>query len=102
METKSYGSYGDSEPSDPFSLPPGCSSSLSVPSVPSDCSAPTNIHKSNNLKKRNRQPAFKNWNGVLNNPTLEGSSYLKGWYEEAKPTYVCGQLEKGEEGTLHI
>lgn len=38
----------------------------------------------------------------MNNPTEFGSEYLEKFWSESKATYVCGQLEKGEEGTLHL
>lgn len=43
-----------------------------------------------------------NWLGTLNNPdTTECEAYLKAW-KDSGATYVNGQLEKGEEGTVHI
>ncbi len=43
-----------------------------------------------------------NWLGTLNNPdTTVCEAYLKAW-KDSGATYVNGQLEKGEEGTVHI
>lgn len=45
----------------------------------------------------------RNWIGTLNNPVVETEVFLKKMFEEFKgTTYVCGQLEKGENGTPHI
>jgi len=43
-----------------------------------------------------------NWLCTLNNPTVTPQDYLEAWFTKAKATYVCGQLEKGKEGTPHI
>lgn len=41
--------------------------------------------------------------GTLNNPDLTVvEDYLKLWHTKAGAVYVCGQLERGEEGTPHI
>lgn len=46
----------------------------------------------------------RNWLCTLNNPALDGlyKEYLEKWKTEAKARYVCGQLEKGAEGTVHL
>lgn len=44
----------------------------------------------------------RNWMGVLNNPTLSAEEFIKELYQNGKINYICGQLEKGTEGTLHI
>jgi len=46
--------------------------------------------------------AQRNWLCTLNNPEASGETYLKGLYEHTGATYVCGQLEKGSEGTPHL
>jgi len=38
----------------------------------------------------------------LNNPSVPPKDYLENWFTIGKATYVCGQLEKGEEGTEHV
>jgi hypothetical protein len=43
-----------------------------------------------------------NWLCTLNNPSVPPEEYLEAWFTKAKATYVCGQLEKGKEGTPHI
>jgi hypothetical protein len=43
-----------------------------------------------------------NFIGTLNNPTVPPQEYIELWHTKAKATYVCGQLEKGKEGTPHI
>lgn len=43
-----------------------------------------------------------NWLGTLNNPEEEPIVFLERLYTVGKATYVCGQLEKGAEGTVHI
>lgn len=40
--------------------------------------------------------------GTLNNPTVDPKDFLEKWFTQGKARYVCGQLEKGEEGTPHI
>lgn len=44
------------------------------------------------------------WFGTLNNPEEPDGveTWLKHLYETAKPVYVCGQLERGDNGTPHI
>lgn len=42
------------------------------------------------------------WMGTLNNPPKDADAVLKDLYETGKFRYVCGQLEQGENGTLHI
>lgn len=49
-----------------------------------------------------RMSRSRNWLCTLNNPTEDPEGYLKLWHTQAKATYVCGQLEKGQEGTPHI
>jgi hypothetical protein len=44
----------------------------------------------------------RNWICTLNNPDIEIKDYLEAWFTKGKAAYVCGQLEKGEEGTPHI
>lgn len=44
----------------------------------------------------------RNWIGTYNNPKVDTKEYLELWFTKAKATYVVGQLEKGEEGTIHI
>lgn len=39
---------------------------------------------------------------TLNNPTEFGQEYLEKMFAELKAVYICGQLEKGKEGTLHL
>lgn len=45
----------------------------------------------------------RNWLGTLNNPQ-DGlyKEYLEKWMTVKGCKYVCGQLEKGAEGTVHI
>lgn len=43
-----------------------------------------------------------NWLGTRNNPTELVEDYLRDFYKNSGAVYVCGQLEKGEEGTPHI
>lgn len=43
-----------------------------------------------------------NWLGTLNNPTEVPHEFLERIYTGLKAKYVCGQFEKGEEGTPHI
>jgi hypothetical protein len=45
-----------------------------------------------------------NWLGTLNNPSSDVTTeeWLKAFFNKTKATYVCGQLEKGENGTPHI
>jgi len=40
--------------------------------------------------------------GVLNNPTISGDNVLKNIFDTGKVKYTCGQLEKGEQGTIHV
>lgn len=40
--------------------------------------------------------------GTLNNPDVVPHEYLEMYFKEHKAIYVCGQLEKGAEGTAHI
>lgn len=42
------------------------------------------------------------WIGTLNNPKAEPEEFLRLWFEKAGARYVTGQLEKGQEGTVHI
>lgn len=39
---------------------------------------------------------------TLNNPTVDTKEYLEAWSKVKDVVYVCGQLEKGAEGTPHI
>ncbi len=42
------------------------------------------------------------WIGTLNNPDVcVAEDYLKKWFD-AGAAYVCGQIEKGESGTVHL
>lgn len=44
-----------------------------------------------------------NWIGTLNNPDgVVVQEFLERWVLRAKAVYVCGQLERGEEGTVHV
>lgn len=44
-----------------------------------------------------------NWLCTLNNPdVVEVEAYLREWHKTGKAAYVCGQLEKGAEGTVHV
>jgi len=42
------------------------------------------------------------WLVTKNNPIVSTDEYLEKFYTEAKASYVCGQLEKGANGTPHI
>lgn len=44
------------------------------------------------------------WFGTLNNPEEpdNAQAWLKALHEKNNADYVCGQLEKGENGTIHI
>lgn len=46
----------------------------------------------------------RNFLGTFNNPPHpeEARAWLEKWITQAKAKYVCGQLEKGTEGTVHI
>lgn len=45
----------------------------------------------------------RNFLGTLNNPDFqEHRDWLEKWVTQGKARYVCGQLEKGAEGTVHI
>jgi len=46
--------------------------------------------------------AATNWLGTLNNPDVVPHEFLEEIYTRLKANYVCGQLEKGQEGTVHI
>lgn len=46
--------------------------------------------------------ASTNWLCTRNNPEVSCQEYLEAFYNKAKAHYVCGQLEKGEEGTVYI
>lgn len=39
---------------------------------------------------------------TLNNPDSDCKEYLEKFHVASKAVYVCGQLEKGKEGTPHI
>lgn len=43
-----------------------------------------------------------NWLCTLNNPEEATATFLEDLFTKSKAVYVCGQLEKGEEGTAHI
>lgn len=43
-----------------------------------------------------------NYIGTLNNPKMTAQEYLEQWVTRGKAVYAVGQLEKGEEGTVHI
>lgn len=45
---------------------------------------------------------MRNWIGTLNNPEVDAREYLEKWSQLKSVKYVCGQLEKGAEGTRHI
>lgn len=38
----------------------------------------------------------------MNNPKASCQEYLEAWVLHGKAVYAVGQLEKGEEGTVHI
>jgi len=40
--------------------------------------------------------------GTLNNPDLIPQEYLEEYITKHGAKYVCGQLEKGAEGTVHL
>ena len=42
----------------------------------------------------------RNFIGTLNNPDVVPQEYLERFMSKA--VYVCGQLEKGKEGTVHL
>jgi hypothetical protein len=42
-----------------------------------------------------------NWIGTLNNPKIDAKDYLEAWFKDGAK-YVNGQLEKGENGTVHL
>lgn len=45
----------------------------------------------------------RSWLGTLNNPDdIDPQTFLADWNSKHKAAYVNGQVEKGEEGTLHI
>lgn len=44
----------------------------------------------------------RNYLFTLNNPKEFSEEYLRSFYEKSKARYLCGQLEKGEEGTPHL
>lgn len=47
--------------------------------------------------------AQRNWLATLNNPDdIVAPEFLEMIYEKTNAVYVCGQVEKGEEGTVHI
>jgi len=43
-----------------------------------------------------------NWLMTLNNPDEFHEDYLENFWIKTKAQYVCGQLEKGKEGTVHL
>lgn len=43
----------------------------------------------------------RNWLCTLNNP-ISGEDTLRSIHEQTGATYTCGQLERGESGTLHL
>jgi hypothetical protein len=43
-----------------------------------------------------------NYLATLNNPEVDPREFLESWVTKAKASYVTGQLEKGQEGTVHI
>jgi len=45
----------------------------------------------------------RNWLCTLNNPEeTDPETFLSDWFVNHRAVYVNGQLEKGEEGTIHI
>lgn len=40
--------------------------------------------------------------GTYNNPKVDTREYLEAWSKLDDVVFVTGQLEKGEEGTIHI
>lgn len=46
---------------------------------------------------------FRMFIGTLNNPDLTTcKEYIQSWVDKAGAVYATGQLEKGEQGTLHL
>lgn len=59
----------------------------------------------NKPKAEGKKPVDKkarSWMGTCNNPEVPAEAYLKAIFDTGKLTYVCGQLEQGEEGTKHV
>lgn len=45
----------------------------------------------------------RNWLCTLNNPDITlAEDYLKKWKDSPKCNFVTGQVEKGEQGTVHL
>lgn len=44
----------------------------------------------------------RNWLATLNNPSVTAQAWLEALFEKAAAVYVCGQLERGEQGTVHV
>lgn len=44
----------------------------------------------------------RNWLLTLNNPAEDPEAYLSNAFKHLDAGYVCGQLEKGAEGTIHL
>lgn len=40
--------------------------------------------------------------GTLNNPDIVPQEYLEEYITKHHAQYVCGQIEKGKEGTIHL
>lgn len=52
--------------------------------------------------KTQRNTPTRNWFATWNNPPADGHAALKELFEQAKATYVVGQMEKGKDGTPHL
>lgn len=48
------------------------------------------------------QKRFRAFIGTCNNPDLEAKDFLECLFTESQCKYLCGQLERGENGTTHI
>lgn len=46
--------------------------------------------------------SFRNALCTTNNPQEDAHDYLERAFKILRATYICGQLEKGENGTIHI
>lgn len=55
------------------------------------------------MSKQKQSPGLCRYIGTLNNPdTSVMVSYLEHWVTRHGASYCCGQLEKGESGTVHL
>lgn len=55
---------------------------------------------STEAKKVDRR-SHRGWMITINNPKIPCDAYLAQWLSDGNIVFGCGQLEKGEEGTLH-